>query len=126
MNPKYASDHPENELAFFSYDWVVPSSTQPAAFDFPASSLSGRDDLATLDQPNTKVPIARIAHHGNWVPSGRVSRACDHCREQKTKCSGHRPTCDRCKDAGVRCSYGDRKGEKIAKWVASDIAAAHL
>jgi hypothetical protein len=126
MNPEYPSDYPESEPALFNYDWIVPCSTQPAAFDFPANSLTGRDDEVSRDRPNTKVQIPRIAHSGNWNTSGRVSRACDNCREQKAKCSGHSPACDRCEDAGIRCLYGDRKGEKIAKWVASDEAAVHL
>lgn len=126
MNPEYPSNHPENDSPLFSYDWVSPCSTQPSTFDFPANSLSGHGELATRDRPNRKVQIPRIAHSGNWTTSGRVSRACKNCREQKTKCSGDTPACDRCKDAGIRCSYGDRKGEKIAKWVASDEATAHL
>ncbi|KAL4896221.1 fungal-specific transcription factor domain-containing protein [Aspergillus ambiguus] len=64
---------------------------------------------------NSKVPIPRSAQPSSWTSSGRVSRACENCREQKAKCSGHRPTCQRCQEAGIRCSYGDRKREKVAK-----------
>ncbi|GES64396.1 C6 transcription factor [Aspergillus terreus] len=64
---------------------------------------------------NSKVPIPRSAQPNNWTSSGRVSRACENCREQKAKCSGHRPTCQRCQEAGISCSYGDRKREKVAK-----------
>ncbi|PLB39690.1 putative C6 transcription factor [Aspergillus candidus] len=66
---------------------------------------------------NTKVAIPRSTHASNWTSSGRVSRACENCREQKAKCSGHRPTCQRCQEAGIRCFYGDRKREKTAKCV---------
>lgn len=66
---------------------------------------------------NSKVPIPRSAQPNNWTSSGRVSRACENCREQKAKCSGHRPTCQRCQEAGIACSYGDRKREKVAKCV---------
>ncbi|KAJ5340382.1 hypothetical protein N7541_009506 [Penicillium brevicompactum] len=115
MNPEHPSNHPENESTLSNYDLNILFSSQPSAFDFSADSLTGPDEVATCDRPNTKVPIPRIAHPGNLATSGRVSRACENCREQKAKCSGHRPTCDRCKDAGVRCLYGDRKGEKMAK-----------
>ncbi|KAJ5340277.1 hypothetical protein N7541_009401 [Penicillium brevicompactum] len=115
MNPEHPSNHPENESTLSNYDLNILFSSQPSAFDFSADSLTGPDEVATCDRPNTKVQIPRIAHPGNLATSGRVSRACENCREQKAKCSGHRPTCDRCKDAGVRCLYGDRKGEKMAK-----------
>ncbi|PYI26262.1 hypothetical protein BP00DRAFT_382222 [Aspergillus indologenus CBS 114.80] len=62
-----------------------------------------------------RVRIPRSANSTAWTSSGRVSRACENCREQKAKCSGHRPTCQRCQEAGIRCSYGDRKREKVAK-----------
>ncbi|PYH49250.1 putative C6 transcription factor [Aspergillus saccharolyticus JOP 1030-1] len=61
-----------------------------------------------------KIRISRVTSAA-WTTSGRVSRACENCREQKAKCSGHRPTCQRCEEAGIPCSYGDRKREKVAK-----------
>lgn len=45
----------------------------------------------------------------------RVGHACEPCREQKTKCSGDRPACQRCQDLGLACFYGDRKRERTAK-----------
>ncbi|CAG8383686.1 unnamed protein product [Penicillium salamii] len=86
-------------------DWV-PGYPQPS--DFP--SLEPR-----TDRVNAKVAIPRNAPSSNLTASGRVSRACENCREQKAKCSGHRPVCHRCQDAGVQCSYGDRKKEKTVK-----------
>lgn len=103
-----------------SHEWAVPSYSLPA-FAPPASvdagraeeqsSLTSRVDRAQLP----KVAIPRSANPTTWTSSGRVSRACENCREQKAKCSGHRPTCQRCQEAGVTCSYGDRKREKTAK-----------
>ncbi|KAJ5771458.1 uncharacterized protein N7511_003509 [Penicillium nucicola] len=115
MNSEHPSNHPENESTLSDYDLNILFSSQPSAFDFSADCLTSRVEVATYDRPNTKVQIPRIAHPGNLATSGRVSRACENCREQKAKCSGHRPTCDRCKDADVRCLYGGRKGDKIAK-----------
>ncbi|KAJ5898270.1 hypothetical protein N7504_008558 [Penicillium tannophilum] len=115
MNPEYPSDQPETDSALFNYDWITPPLTQSAAFDFSGDPLPERDDLVTSDRPNTKVAIPRIANASTWASSSRVSRACENCREQKAKCSGHRPACHRCKEADVRCSYGDRKREKMAK-----------
>jgi hypothetical protein len=45
----------------------------------------------------------------------RVGHACESCRDQKTKCSGDRPTCQRCQDLGLTCLYGDRKRERTVK-----------
>ncbi|PLB50406.1 hypothetical protein P170DRAFT_353359 [Aspergillus steynii IBT 23096] len=64
---------------------------------------------------NKKVQIPRSTNPSTWTTSGRVSRACENCRDQKAKCSGHRPTCQRCQESGLQCSYGDRKREKMAK-----------
>lgn len=112
-----------------SGDWTVSPFSQPpvgfpASFDAipnltenPAGALRTSTTTAG-DQPvNAKVPIPRTAATSTWTSSGRVSRACENCREQKAKCSGHRPTCHRCQESGVRCSYGDRKREKMAKCV---------
>ena len=90
---------------------VFPSSTENPAGAFRTTTTTGNRPM------NAKVPIPRTATASNWTSSGRVSRACENCREQKAKCSGHRPTCQRCQEAGVQCSYGDRKREKMAKCV---------
>ena len=120
-----SSETRENDSG--SGDWTVspfshPSVGFPVSFDaIPSSTENPAGALRTTtagDQPvNAKVPIPRTASTSTWTSSGRVSRACENCREQKAKCSGHRPTCQRCQESGVRCSYGDRKREKLAKCV---------
>lgn len=87
----------------------------PGSSENPASAF--RTTAPGDRSMNAKVPIPRTASTSTWTSSGRVSRACENCREQKAKCSGHRPTCQRCQEAGVLCSYGDRKREKMAKCV---------
>lgn len=93
---------------------AFPSSENPAGA-FRTTTTSGNWPM------NAKVPIPRTTSASTWTSSGRVSRACENCREQKAKCSGHRPTCQRCQEAGVQCSYGDRKREKMAKCVELDV-----
>lgn len=128
--PNFASDIPENDTAPLNYDWTVPGYAQSPAFGLPVNTnpTDGIPGPSHGDPPaqrlspgdrslNAKVPIPRSAYPSNWTSSGRVSRACENCREQKAKCSGHRPACHRCQDAGVRCSYGDRKREKMLKCV---------
>ncbi|KAJ6089614.1 hypothetical protein N7467_004830 [Penicillium canescens] len=110
--PSY-SEHSElvDESALFNTDWAVPN------YDLPSSRAAIPEDSLTApgDRVNAKVAIPRNAQRTNWTASGRVSRACENCRDQKAKCSGHRPVCHRCRDANVGCSYGDRKKEKMAK-----------
>lgn len=112
--PPY-SEYPElvDESALFNNDWVVPNYALPS---FEAAILE-ESSTPPGDRVNAKVAIPRNAQRTNWTPSGRVSRACENCRDQKAKCSGHRPVCHRCRDAGVGCNYGDRKKEKMAKCV---------
>lgn len=38
----------------------------------------------------------------------RISRACDQCRNKKTKCDGRHPICAQCSSADLRCSYGSK------------------
>ncbi|KAJ5393986.1 uncharacterized protein N7487_011627 [Penicillium crustosum] len=116
------SEYPnvENEI---NYDWAVPGYPQPSPFEFNTENIPLHDirdnrdirDYLSNDRVNAKVAIPRNAQPSSWTSSGRVSRACENCREHKAKCSGHRPTCHRCLDAGVPCSYGDRKREKMVK-----------
>ncbi|KAJ6008067.1 hypothetical protein N7540_012043 [Penicillium herquei] len=116
------SDILGNESAVFHYDW--PSAglrfPQQVSMELQASidPISGEDLLRPSSgeqSTNAKVPIPRSAQTVPWTSNSRTSRACENCREQKAKCSGHHPTCNRCKDSGIRCSYGDRKKEKIIK-----------
>ncbi|KAJ5762162.1 uncharacterized protein N7511_005544 [Penicillium nucicola] len=106
-------EYPElvDESALFNTDWTVPNYALPA-FEpaVPEESFTPPGDRV-----NAKVAIPRNSQRPNWTVSGRVSRACENCRDQKAKCSGHRPVCHRCRDAGIGCSYGDRKKEKTAK-----------
>lgn len=119
-----SSEYPGNEATF--NDWAVPQYSQPSyAHSVNYDMVAGFAENPAGASPmfpgeralNSKVAIPRSANPSNWTSSGRVSRACENCREQKAKCSGHRPTCQRCQEAGTRCSYGDRKREKMAKWV---------
>ncbi|CAG7920829.1 unnamed protein product [Penicillium olsonii] len=89
---------------------------------YDENSVSDRPqhfDLLTFaprsDRGNAKVAIPRNTPSSSSIVSGRVSRACENCRKQKAKCSGHHPVCVRCQEAGVQCSYGDRKKEKMEK-----------
>ncbi|KAE8443607.1 hypothetical protein EG329_001540 [Mollisiaceae sp. DMI_Dod_QoI] len=40
----------------------------------------------------------------------RLRSSCRPCRKSKTRCSGDRPTCTRCRDKTLKCHYDSRKG----------------
>ena len=67
--------------------------------------------------PKVAIPRASNLSEQSNV-NRRVSHACESCREQKTKCSGDRPICQRCQDLGLTCLYGDRKRDREKKSLA--------
>ncbi|PYH61107.1 uncharacterized protein BO96DRAFT_453028 [Aspergillus niger CBS 101883] len=48
-----------------------------------------------------------------------VSRACESCRQRKTKCTGDKSGCRNCREAGIICCYTDGKREKSKRQLAS-------
>ena len=86
---------------------------------FSAVSGASSDPLTESLAPQPlieKIAIPRGSNSGLWTSNGRVSRACDTCREQKVKCSGHRPACQRCREGDFTCIYTDRKREREVKF----------
>ncbi|CBF79522.1 putative C6 transcription factor [Aspergillus nidulans FGSC A4] len=115
-----SSQFPENEPV---YGWVASGFSQtsfPSQGPFEATSNQAEASNASAIVPpehslNSKVAIPRSVSSTAAPTRGRVSRACENCREQKVKCSGQRPSCQRCQESGIQCSYGDRKREKLAR-----------
>lgn len=63
-----------------------------------------------------KIAIPRASNF-DYLPSRRrVGRACDPCHEQKTKCTGQRPSCQRCRQCDITCIYSDKKRERDVKF----------
>ncbi|KAF7717732.1 Fungal Zn(2)-Cys(6) binuclear cluster domain-containing protein [Penicillium ucsense] len=115
--PNEPTTSEQSEPAYTFAPNIVPSGLSP----YTSELLAGRRDSSDLaPEPgqgsrNPKVPIPRATRPVAYSTGGRVSRACEACRDQKAKCSGHRPSCHRCQESGVACSYGDRKREKMLK-----------
>ncbi|KAL6233679.1 hypothetical protein BDW75DRAFT_251898 [Aspergillus navahoensis] len=122
-----SSHFPENEPL---YGWVASGFSQtsfPPQGPSEATSNLAEVPVAPVVVPpehplNSKVAIPRSVSSTAVPTRGRVSRACESCREQKVKCSGQRPSCQRCQESGIQCSYGDRKREKLARRL-SDLTA---
>lgn len=54
----------------------------------------------------SKLPISRIQRERSESGGRRIGRACNPCRERKTKCDGKKPTCSQCRGLGVaNCFY---------------------
>ncbi|KAJ5982394.1 hypothetical protein N7451_012494 [Penicillium sp. IBT 35674x] len=104
----------EYESAPLDAEWA-PLSYGPLSLGTFTNAAPIPDGANTSRSLNAKVPIPRVSTPGTAKAHGRVSRACEACREQKAKCTGHQPTCNRCAQTGAKCSYGDRKREKIVK-----------
>ncbi|KIM49356.1 hypothetical protein M413DRAFT_21596 [Hebeloma cylindrosporum] len=76
--------------------------------DTPSVSSPEEDDKgATAAYENS--PLALNAACQRQPVRQRTAQACDKCRERKTKCSGHRPVCNRCTNRGLNCEYSARE-----------------
>ncbi|KAL2866436.1 putative C6 transcription factor [Aspergillus lucknowensis] len=113
------------------YGWAAPTFRQPSfPLQAPSETVPSHPET-TVNAPvvalqehslNSKVAIPRSVNSNAVSNRGRVSRACENCRDQKVKCTGQRPTCHRCQESGIQCSYGDRKREKLTRRL-SDLSA---
>ncbi|KAJ5607199.1 hypothetical protein N7537_003818 [Penicillium hordei] len=126
MNPdETGTSSPRDDLDMTNNE--TPASQVQKWHDRPPSTLkslsavseASSDPLTESFVPQPlieKIAIPRGSNSGLWTSNGRVSRACDTCREQKVKCSGHRPACQRCREGDFTCVYTDRKREREVKF----------
>ncbi|CAG8260312.1 unnamed protein product [Penicillium olsonii] len=95
---------------------------QLASVDNPVSHLESGDSKLTTK----KMAIPRLAEGAEsaFTSPGRfhrrhVRRACESCRQRKTKCTGDKSGCRNCREAGIICCYTDGKREKSKRQLAS-------
>ncbi|RAK95392.1 CeGAL family transcription factor [Aspergillus ibericus CBS 121593] len=103
------------------------ASTESSSYNHVGSSsrsIAGQETDRLL--PNRKMAIPRLAEgpESAFSTPGRfhrrhVSRACESCRQRKTKCTGDKSGCRNCRDAGIICCYTDGKREKSKRQLAS-------
>jgi hypothetical protein len=97
--------------------------TSQASLPVPVSPRISQSEGQAPQVSTRRVAIPRLKKRGGEEvaegerKSGRVSHACEPCRQRKTKCSGERPTCTRCKDIDVVCFYADGKRDRLKKYV---------
>ncbi|KAJ5287527.1 hypothetical protein N7478_003213 [Penicillium angulare] len=100
-------------------------STAPSATE-TASTIGGGNSVAESRAPsNAKVAIPRS--RGGIAPryNRRVPRACESCRQRKTKCSGDTPICRQCRELRVTCNYPVGWKERTKKQVDKLTEKAH-
>ncbi|EME39977.1 hypothetical protein DOTSEDRAFT_74739 [Dothistroma septosporum NZE10] len=63
----------------------------------------------TTKDPRLASPQAETngAYPGTGLKRKRTYRSCAECRTSKTRCSGHKPTCVRCGEKKLSCTYED-------------------
>ncbi|EPS25587.1 hypothetical protein PDE_00521 [Penicillium oxalicum 114-2] len=101
------------------------------------NQLSQDSSLPTLQASESetgskKMAIPRLAEGAEsaFTSPGRfhrrhVRRACESCRQRKTKCTGDKSGCRNCREAGIICCYTDGKREKSKRQLASLTAKVH-
>lgn len=65
---------------------------------------------------NAKVPIPRQRSGVEVRYTRRVAKACESCRQRKTKCSGDTPVCRQCRELRISCHYPDGMREKTKRY----------
>ncbi|OJJ45707.1 hypothetical protein ASPZODRAFT_512952 [Penicilliopsis zonata CBS 506.65] len=85
--------------------------------------LSG-NDAERLSPKKMAIPRLAEGAEAAFSAPGRfhrrhVRRACESCRQRKTKCTGDKSGCRNCREAGIICCYTDGKREKSKRQLAS-------
>lgn len=63
-----------------------------------------------------KIAIPRLQQQKHGSSKQRTGRACDPCRQRKSKCDGQKPFCSCCLAQGLNnCTYSDTKHAKHRK-----------
>ncbi|TLS29355.1 hypothetical protein PpBr36_01555 [Pyricularia pennisetigena] len=83
-------------------DLICPNSNL-----YPDISRAG----SASDDGNSLVATSRTQ---TGIKRSRTYRSCGACRGSKSRCSGDRPICERCRQRGMECVY---EGKQVPDWV---------
>lgn len=100
----------------------TPATSYPPSLADTLSTIGAKraDTIPTLSHTTvaqTKVAIPR--QRAGIAPryNRRVPRACESCRQRKTKCSGDTPVCRQCRELRATCNYPQGWRERTKKLV---------
>lgn len=88
-------------------------------------------DAERLNSKKMAIPRLPEGAEAAFTSPGRfhrrhVRRACESCRQRKTKCTGDKSGCRNCREAGIICCYTDGKREKSKRYDGSTISFQEL
>ncbi|KAJ5682822.1 hypothetical protein N7462_005987, partial [Penicillium macrosclerotiorum] len=125
-------------LIFIMSIHFPPWTKQQSLFKLSCADAETCSQLSSVDNPlpslqkaeselgSRKMAIPRLAEGAEsaFTSPGRfhrrhVRRACESCRQRKTKCTGDKSGCRNCREAGIICCYTDGKREKSKRQLAS-------
>lgn len=100
-------------------DGNSPPSTAAAAELGKTSSSSSR----TIHPAAAALPTGTPAGATAGLKRKRTYRSCSHCRASKTRCSGHKPICVRCREKSLKCRYEDESEPAWKRRVSATVVA---
>lgn len=102
-------------------DGNSPPSTAAAAAESGKNSSSSRTihAAAAAAALSTGTPAGATA----GLKRKRTYRSCSHCRASKTRCSGHKPICVRCREKSLKCRYEDESEPAWKRRVSATVVA---
>ncbi|KAJ9204695.1 transcriptional regulator family: Fungal Specific TF [Paecilomyces variotii] len=113
---------PEQTSCFkLSYDAETCSQLSNVDLSMSHSPENDQDRLNTKKMAIPRLPEGAEAAFSSPGRFHRrhVRRACESCRQRKTKCTGDKSGCRNCREAGIICCYTDGKREKSKRQLAS-------
>jgi hypothetical protein len=78
-------------------------------------TLASSQSVQNMSKAKVAIPRQPPNNHAPRY-NRRVPRACESCRQRKTKCSGDTPICRQCRELRVNCHYPVGWRERMKKW----------
>lgn len=122
------NDDPGNQAQRHS----APATPKRPAMPDSISTRPARGTNSTPTLGNTRVnshsKVAIPRQSTGYTPryNRRVPRACESCRQRKTKCSGDTPVCRQCRELRVPCQYPVGWRDKMKKLWNPPVAPSSL
>lgn len=85
---------------------AAPKSAPPISRR-PSSNGSGSGSFNLVPYKEMEGSTGTTYFYRTPIPSSkqRINQACEKCRDRKTKCTGEKPSCNRCVSRGLTCEY---------------------